>query len=110
MSRTHATRNEIPALENASRIGSASASGMCADTFRAEWSNKGRAGITLDGVFDQDPRFQTGERRFVVTVHEPTSRGSAASGGLPVSNYDHCVLSANTMKAFVQARRVRPTY
>jgi uncharacterized protein (TIGR03437 family) len=66
----------------------------------------GKAGITLDAVFDQDPRFQTGERRFVVTVHEPTSRGSAASGGLPVSNYDHCVLSANTMKSFVQARRV----
>ena len=25
---------------------------------------------------------------------------------MPVSNYDHCVLSANTLKAFVQARRV----
>ena len=63
-------------------------------------------GITLDSVFDQDPRFQIGERRFVVTVHEPTSRSSAATGGLPVSNYDHCVLSADTMKAFVEARRV----
>ncbi len=66
----------------------------------------GKNGITLDALFDQDPRFQQGERRFVVTVHEPTSRGSAASGGVPVSNYDHCVLSADTMKEFVQARRV----
>jgi uncharacterized protein (TIGR03437 family) len=66
----------------------------------------GRGGITLDSAFDQDPRFQSGERRFVVTVHQPTSRGSAASGGEPASNYDHCVLSADTMEEFVQARRV----
>jgi hypothetical protein len=34
----------------------------------------GRNGLMLDDVFDGDPRFQIGERRFVVTVHEPTSR------------------------------------
>jgi exonuclease III len=67
---------------------------------------KGKDGITLDSVFDQDPRFQAGERRFAVTVHEPTTRSSAETGGLPVSNYDHCVFSASTMKEFIQARRV----
>jgi len=67
---------------------------------------KGRDGLTLDTVFQQDPRFQSGERRFVATVHEPTSRSSAALGGLPASNYDHCVLSADALKAFIQARRV----
>jgi len=67
---------------------------------------QGQDGITLDSVLQQDPRFQAGERRFAVTVHEPTSRSSAAQGGLPVSNYDHCVISANTLKAFVQARRI----
>ena len=66
----------------------------------------GRGGITLDSVFDRDPRFQSGERRFVVTVHQPTSRSSAASGGGPASNYDHCMLSADTMEEFVQARRI----
>ena len=66
----------------------------------------GKDGITLDSVFDQDPRFQVGERRFAVTIHEPTSRNSAAKGGLPVSNYDHCVVSVSTMKEFIQARRV----
>ena len=70
---------------------------------------QGRDGLTVDSVFQQDSRFQVGERRFAVTVHEPTSRSSAAQGGLPVSNYDHCVLSADTLKAFVQARRVDPT-
>ena len=34
----------------------------------------GSGGITLDQIFEQDPRFQIGERRFAVTVHEPTSR------------------------------------
>ena len=68
---------------------------------------QGLDGITLDSVLQQDPRFQVGERRFVVTVHEPTTRSS--EGGLPVSNYDHCVLSADTLKAFVQARRVDTT-
>ena len=67
---------------------------------------QGQDGITLDSVLQQDPRFQVGERRFAVTVHERTSRSSAAQGGLPVSNYDHCVISANTLKAFVQARRI----
>jgi uncharacterized protein (TIGR03437 family) len=66
----------------------------------------GLDGITLDSVLQQDPRFQVGERRFAVTVHEPTSRSSASQGGLPVSNYDHCVISANTLNAFVQARRI----
>jgi endonuclease/exonuclease/phosphatase family metal-dependent hydrolase len=66
----------------------------------------GRNGITLDSVIGKDPRFQIGERRFVVTVHQPTSRSSAASGGVPANNYDHCVLSADTMEEFVQARRV----
>ncbi len=51
----------------------------------------GRNAVTLDSIFDEDPRFQVGERRFAVTVHEPTSRSPASSGGLPVSNYDHCV-------------------
>jgi endonuclease/exonuclease/phosphatase family metal-dependent hydrolase len=69
----------------------------------------GRNGITLDAVFDQDPRFQVGERRFVVTVHQPTSRSPASNGGLPANNYDHCVLSADTMEEFIQARRVATT-
>lgn len=62
----------------------------------------GRNGITLDPIFDDDPRFQSGERRFVVTVHEPTSRNSLGS---PVSNYDHCVFSADVMEELIQARR-----
>jgi endonuclease/exonuclease/phosphatase family metal-dependent hydrolase len=66
----------------------------------------GSGGITLDQILDSDPRFQTGERRFVATVHQPTSRSSAPSGGAPRNNYDHCVLSADTLEEFVQARRV----
>ena len=66
----------------------------------------GRNGITLDEVFDKDPRFQTGERRFAVTVHDPTSRSSAVSGGGPARNYDHCVVSADALEEFVQARLV----
>jgi endonuclease/exonuclease/phosphatase family metal-dependent hydrolase len=66
----------------------------------------GRNGITLDEVFDKDPRFQIGERRFAVTVHDPTSRSSAASGGGPARNYDHCVVSADALEEFVQARLV----
>jgi uncharacterized protein (TIGR03437 family) len=66
----------------------------------------GTAGLRLEDVFAADPRFQTGERRFVTTVHEPTSRASAANGGRPASNYDHCVLSADTLEEFIQARRV----
>jgi len=66
----------------------------------------GKDGITLDQIINSDPRFQTGERRLAVTVHEPTSRNSATSGGLPVSNYDHCIVSANALNAFIQARRV----
>jgi hypothetical protein len=65
----------------------------------------GTNGLTLDSVFQGDPRFQVGERRFVVTVHEPTTRSSTA-GGMPISNYDHCVLSADALKGFVEARRV----
>ncbi|MCL6507569.1 MAG: hypothetical protein K6T59_11125, partial [Bryobacteraceae bacterium] len=63
----------------------------------------GRNGITLDPIFDGDPRFQSGERRFVVTVHEPTSRNASGS---PVSNYDHCVFSADVMEELIQARRL----
>jgi uncharacterized protein (TIGR03437 family) len=66
----------------------------------------GHNGITLDEVFDSDPRFQTGERRFAITVHDPTSRSPVASGGGPARNYDHCVVSADAMEEFVQARRV----
>jgi hypothetical protein len=60
----------------------------------------------LDDVFDQDPRFQTGERRFAVTVHEPTSRSPVSGGGGPARNYDHCVVSADVLEEFIQARRV----
>lgn len=63
----------------------------------------GRSGITLDDIFARDARFQTGERRFAVTIHEPTSRNSAT--GAPVTNYDHCVISADTLEEFVQARK-----
>jgi endonuclease/exonuclease/phosphatase family metal-dependent hydrolase len=66
----------------------------------------GRNGMTLDAMFDQDARFQVGERRFVVTIHEPTSRSSSVNGGVPANNYDHCVLSADMMEEFVQARRL----
>ena len=66
----------------------------------------GKDGVTVDPIFDQDPRFQTGERRFVVTVHEPTSRSSAATGGMPANNYDHFVFSADVMEELIQARRV----
>ncbi|MCS6951364.1 MAG: hypothetical protein NZM33_00730 [Bryobacteraceae bacterium] len=65
----------------------------------------GRDGITLDALFDTDPRFQSGERRFVVTVHEPTTRNRL---GQPVSNYDHCVFSADALEELIQARRVQP--
>jgi hypothetical protein len=44
----------------------------------------------------------------VVTVHQPTSRGPASAGGRPTSNYDHCVLSADALEEFIQARRVDP--
>jgi len=63
----------------------------------------GQSGITIDGLLDSDPRFQTGDRRLVVTVHERTSRSSS---GQPTNNYDHLILSADCMEEFVQARRV----
>lgn len=66
----------------------------------------GRGGVMLDAVFDSDARFREGKRRFVVTVHEPTSRSLASAGGRPAGNYDHCVLSADTLEEFIQARRV----
>jgi hypothetical protein len=66
----------------------------------------GRNGLTLDEVFGGDPRFQSGERRFGVTVHDETSRSPASSGGGPARNSDHCVHSADTMEEFIQARRV----
>ncbi len=68
----------------------------------------GQGGIRVDPIFDADPRFQTGERRFVVTVHEPTSRTTAANGGLPLNNYDHFIFSADVMEELIQARRVTP--
>lgn len=68
----------------------------------------GRGGITLDGLLDPDPRFRDGERRFAITVHEPTSRAPVASGGEPRNNYDHCLISADALEEFVQARRVDP--
>jgi uncharacterized protein (TIGR03437 family) len=67
---------------------------------------RGKGGITVDGVIDADPRFQTGERRLAVAVHEPTSRTSAANGGEPANNYDHFIFSADVMEELVQARRV----
>jgi hypothetical protein len=66
----------------------------------------GSSGITLDQVIAADSRFTSGERRLVLTVHEPTSRNSAANGGMPVNNYDHCIVSANAVKGLIQARRV----
>ncbi|MCI0540920.1 MAG: lamin tail domain-containing protein, partial [Verrucomicrobiales bacterium] len=68
----------------------------------------GQGGIRVDPIFDSDQRFQTGERRFVVTVHEPTSRTTAANGGLPLNNYDHFIFSADIMEELIQARRVAP--
>jgi uncharacterized protein (TIGR03437 family) len=68
----------------------------------------GSGGLIVDSVFDDDPRFQTGERRFVVAVHEPTSRTTVGNGGLPLNNYDHFVLSADVMEELVQARRLAP--
>ncbi len=69
----------------------------------------GSGGIILDQIFEQDPRFQVGERRFAVTVHEPTSRRSLANGGVPANNYDHFVVSADVLEELVQARRVDTT-
>ena len=68
----------------------------------------GNRGLVVDSVFDDDPRFQKGERRFVVTVHEPTSRTTASNAGMPLNNYDHFVLSADVMEELVQARRLAP--
>lgn len=48
----------------------------------------GQSGITIDGLLDSDPRFQAGDRRLVVTVHERTSRNSS---GQPANNYDHFI-------------------
>jgi endonuclease/exonuclease/phosphatase family metal-dependent hydrolase len=70
----------------------------------------GQNGVTLDGLLDADPRFQVGERRFVVTVHEPTSRRTTGVGkGQPAENYDHFILSADCLEELVQARRVDTT-
>ena len=68
----------------------------------------GRGGIVLDPVFEDDPRFQAGARRLVSTVHEPTSRSPADQGGAPRSNYDHFILSIDTLEELIQARRVDP--
>ncbi len=83
---------------------------LCGDfNLPSRLSNQtGRDGIILDAVLDADPRFHDGERRFAVTVHEPTSRAPVASGGEPRNNYDHCLISADALEEFVQARRVDP--
>lgn len=60
-------------------------------------------GLTIGGVIAADLRFQTGERRLVVTVHEKTSR---KKNGDPNKNYDHFILSADCMEEFIQARRM----
>jgi uncharacterized protein (TIGR03437 family) len=68
---------------------------ICGD-FNTPSTLSGQTGsqdITLDRIFQNDARFQSGERRFAVTVHQPTSRSSAAAGGAARNNYDHCVLS-----------------
>ena len=69
----------------------------------------GTAGLTVDAVIAADPRFQSGERRLTVAVHEPTSRSSAANDGVPANNYDHFVFSADVMEELVEARRVSPS-
>ncbi len=83
---------------------------VCGDfnTPSALSGQQGAGGITLDQVLDEDSRFQQGERRFVTLVHEPTSRKSAANGGTPANNYDHCLASADTMEELIQVRRVDP--
>lgn len=68
----------------------------------------GSGGITVESVVGADPRFQVGERRFVAVVHDPTSRNSAARGGDAVNNYDHCLLSADSLEEFEAASRVDP--
>ena len=37
-----------------------------------------------------------------MTVHDPTSRN--VTTGAPVTNYDHCVISADALEEFIQAR------
>lgn len=68
----------------------------------------GSGGVILDPIFEDDPRFRIGNRRFVATVHEPTSRGPAAQDGAPRNNYDHFILSVDALEEFIQARRVDP--
>jgi len=70
---------------------------------------KGQSGITMESVLDGDRRFGTGERRFVSVVHQPTSRSPVSSGGGPANNYDHCLVSIDTLKEFIQGRRVETT-
>jgi uncharacterized protein (TIGR03437 family) len=80
---------------------------LCGDfNMPSDLSGETSRGITVDKVLRDDPRFSIGERRFAVTVHVPTSRSPASNGGQPSRNYDHCVLSADTMEEFVQARRM----
>lgn len=56
-------------------------------------------GLAIDGVLAVDLRFQAGERRFVVTVHEKTSR---KANGEPNENYDHFILSADCLEEFIR--------
>ncbi|MBI4903690.1 MAG: lamin tail domain-containing protein [Acidobacteria bacterium] len=65
-------------------------------------------GVYLDRVFDGDPRFQSGERRFATTVTRGTSRRTRQNGSVPNRNLDHWVVSADALEEFVQARRVDP--
>ena len=68
----------------------------------------GNGGLSLDPIFEDDPRFRIGNRRLVATVHEPTSRGPAVQGGLPRNSYDHFIFSVDALEELVQARRVDP--
>lgn len=86
---------------------------MRGSSLAARTPRSGRPGadpnaITLDGILDKDLRFQAGERRFVVTVHEKTSRqtGAGLTKGQPANNYDHLILSADCLEEFIRARRL----
>ena len=37
------------------------------------------------------------DRRFAVTVHQPTSRSPASNEGRPANNYDHCAVSGGRL-------------
>lgn len=66
----------------------------------------GRSGLTLERVIAADSRFSSGERRLTVLVSEPTTRSSAAAGGLPVNNYDNIIISADVAEELLAAQRL----